>query len=127
MFLGTISNWTSVVGSDVPFATKINSNNKITNNGGVLSLNKVGYWNIDVNLVVSGAVGDVTATLYEDGVASPTAFSTITLASGGTGTLNIPDAVRTTFAEFPQFGTISVRFSQPNVIANGQIRVEYVQ
>ena len=47
MFIGSITNWTSVVGTDIPFITELNSNNKISNTNGLIRLRTNGYWNVD--------------------------------------------------------------------------------
>jgi len=127
MFLGTVTGWTSALNTDVPFATKINSNAKVTNTNGLISLNRTGLWNVDTMLVVTGVTGNVSAQIYADGVADPTAIATDTIDTSGTATLNITDAVRTVVASYPNVGQISVRLSVASATVTGQIRVEYVQ
>lgn len=127
MFLGNVSGWTSVVGTDIPFETVINSNNKISNNNGLISLRKSGYWNVDAMISVTGVTGDVEAQLYADGVAVDGAIAIATLASGGSATLNISDAVRTVFSAYPDVANISVRLGTASASVDARIRVEYVQ
>lgn len=127
MFLGNVSGWTSVVGTDIPFETVINSNNKISNNNGLISLRKSGYWNVDAMVSVTGVTGDVEAQLYADGEAVDGAIAIATLASGGSATLNISDAVRTVFSAYPDVANISVRLGTASASVDARIRVEYVQ
>lgn len=127
MFLGNVIGWTSVVGTDIPFETVINSNNKISNNNGLISLRKSGYWNVDAMVSVTGVTGDVEAQLYADGVAVDGAVAVATLASGGSATLNISDAVRTVFSAYPDVANISVRLGTASASVDARIRVEYVQ
>lgn len=127
MFTGSVTNWTSVIGTDIPFVTEINSNNKVTNNNGLISLNKAGYYNVDATIVLVGT-GEVIMSMFADGVEVPTTFGEVELTTDvGIGTISITDAVKCVLAQYPNVGTISLRVDTAGVSVSGKIRVEYVQ
>lgn len=127
MFTGYVNSWTSVLGTDIPFTTVINSNNKVTNNNGTLSLNKQGYYNVDATLVLSGT-GQVIVSMYADGQEVTSTYAETTLSTDvPIATVSITDAVKCVLATYPNVGTISLRVDTAGVVVNGKIRVEYVQ
>lgn len=126
MFLGRVDSWTSVVGTDIPFTTVRNTNNKIKNNNGTLSLLKTGNWNIDASLVLTGVADDVIVTVLADGQETG-AYAEATTTAAGFVTVPIVDAVRTALSRFPEAARISLRVDTAGVTVSGTIRVEYLQ
>lgn len=128
MFIGSITNWTSVVGTDIPFITELNSNNKISNTNGLIRLRTNGYWNVDASLTLSGVTGEVIVSLYADGVEKPTTYAETTLTADVLeANVSITDAIKTILDRNPEIATIALRVDTPGVTVNGKIRVEYVQ
>lgn len=128
MFLGNVTNWTAVVGADVPFTTELNTNGKIRNSAGEISILERGLWDIDASLVVTGVVGTVTVQLFADGVAVPTTFASATLdLATDFQTISLTDTIRTIFAQYPDVANISVRVDTAGVVVSGKIRVENVR
>ena len=69
----------------------------VSYNGGAISLNDRGYYDIDVGVTFTAAdAGNVTITVYQDGVAVPgaTATATITTATTQVESVTIPTIVR---------------------------------
>lgn len=128
MFIGTITNWTSVVGTDIPFITELNSNNKISNTNGLIRLRTNGYWNVDASLTLSGVTGEVIVSLYADGTEKPTTYAETTLTADVLeANVSITDAIKTVLDRNPEIATIALRVDTPGVTVNGKLRVEYVQ
>ena len=92
MFLGRVTGWTSVVGQYIPFQTVKNTNSKITNSNGLLSLRTGGLWDIDAALTLSGVAGDVVVSVLADGVATGTTVTSTTTAAGFV-TVPVVDAI----------------------------------
>lgn len=126
MFLGRVSNWSSVTGTDVPFTTIRNTNCKLSNNNGLITFNKAGNYNLDGALVVSGIAGNVTATVYADGVATSNVVTVSLAETTDYGVIPIVDAINVTKAQYPSVGTISIRMSAGATV-NGNLRIEYLQ
>lgn len=128
MFVGSVTNWTSVVGTNIPFVTEINSNNKIVNNNGLIQLRTNGYWNVDASITVSGTTGEIIVSLFADGVEKVTTYAETTLTTDVTeANLSITDGIKTILSQNPNVGTIALRVDTAGVTVNGKIRVEYVQ
>ena len=128
MFIGSVTNWTSVVGTDIPFITELNSNNKISNTNGLIRLRTNGYWNVDASLTLSGVTGEVIVSLFADGVEKVTTYAETTLTADVLeANVSITDAIKTILDRNPDIATISLRVDTPNVVVNGKLRVEYVQ
>ena len=128
MFIGSVTNWTSVVGTDIPFITELNSNNKISNTNGLIRLRTDGYWNVDASLTLSGVTGEVIVSLFADGVEKPTTYAETTLTADVLeANVSITDAIKTILDRNPEVATISLRVDTPGVTVNGKLRVEYVQ
>lgn len=126
MFLGRVTNWTSVVGQDIPFQTVLNTNNKISNSNGTISLKRAGYWNVDGSLELTGVTGAVIVSVYADGVETGAyAASNLTTASS-IRNVGIVDAVRTILTNVPENATISLRVDTAGVNVEGTLRIEYV-
>lgn len=63
--------------------------------GSAINITGAGYYDVDANFTLTPtAAGDVTITLYKDGVAVPGATATITAAAGDTVNLKINALVR---------------------------------
>lgn len=128
MFIGNITNWTSVVGRDIPFITELNTNRKISNENGLIRLRTNGYWNVDASLTLSGVTGEVIVSLFENGTEKATTYAETTLTADVLeANVSLTDAIKTILDENPNIATISLRVDTPNVVVNGKIRVEYVQ
>lgn len=128
MFVGTVSNWTSVVGRDIPFITELNSNNKISNNNGTIRLRTSGYWNVDASLTLSGVADEVIVSLFADGEEKVTTYAETTLTTDVVeANVSITDGIKTILEQNPNVATISLRVDTAGVNVNGKIRVEYVQ
>lgn len=128
MFIGSVTNWTSVVGTDIPFITELNSNNKISNTNGLIRLRTNGYWNVDASLTLSGVTGEVIVSLYADGAEKPTTYAETTLTADVLeANVSITDAIKTILDRNPEIATIALRVDTPGVTVNGKLRVEYVQ
>lgn len=123
MFLGRIADYTTVANVAIPFPTVINSNGRTTNNAGVVSIRKPGYYMVDADLTVTGVAGDIVATLYIDGVATPITATTTLTAATDFANLSISDAVRVAFSQFPDVATISIVIDTAGVIVDGSFRV----
>lgn len=128
MFVGNVTNWTSVVGRDIPFTTELNTNRKISNENGLIRLRTSGYWNVDSSLTLSGVTGEVIVSLFADGVEKPTTYAETTLTADVLeANVSITDGIKTLLENNPNIATISLRVDTAGVIVNGKIRVEYVQ
>jgi len=126
MFLGRVTGWTSVVGQYIPFLTEKNTNGKITNSNGLLSLRTGGLWDIDVAITMTGVAGDVTVSVLADGVATG-ATATATTTAAGFVTVPIVDAIRTVIAQYPNVATIGLQLDTAGVTVSGTLRVENVR
>ena len=86
------------VGSAVPLGSIIRRFGcGVSYNGNAISLNERGYYDIDVGVTFTAAdAGNVTITVYQDGVAVPgaTATATITIASTQVESITVPAIVR---------------------------------
>lgn len=128
MFVGNITNWTSVVGTDIPFVTELNTNNKIANENGSIKLKTSGFWNVDAALTLSGTTGEIIVSLFADGVEKVTTYAEATLTTAVTEqNVSIIDGIRTILRENPNVASISLRVDTAGVNVSGKIRVEYVQ
>lgn len=127
MFKGTIANGTSVANADIPFVTALNTNDRTSNQNGVISLHKAGYYNVDMNLTVGGVATTVVATLYADGVATDTEAGITLSDSADIGVINLTDAIRVVQAQYPDVGKISVRLNRAGLSISGRLIVEYVR
>lgn len=128
MFVGSVTNWTSVVGRDIPFTTELNTNRKISNENGLIRLRTNGCWNVDSSLTLSGVTGEVIVSLFADGAEKTSTYAETTLTADVTeANVSITDGIKTLLDENPDLATISLRVDTPNVVVNGKIRVEYVQ
>ena len=127
MFVGTVTNWVSVVGQNIPFATELNTNNTIKNTGGLIRLKRGGYWNVDVSLTLTGVADDVIVSLFADGEEKVTTYAEATVTAAGFTTVSLTDAIRTVLSDNFDFANIAIRVDTAGVTVNGKIRVEYVQ
>lgn len=126
MFLGRVTNWTSVVGTAIPFATVKNTNNKITNNNGVLSLNTRGIWDIDASIVLTGVAADVIVSVYADGIETGS-YAQATVTATDFVTVPIVDAVTTALTQYPDAANISLKVDTAGATVSGTLKVEYVR
>lgn len=126
MFLGRVTGWTSVVGQYIPFQTVKNTNSKITNSNGLLSLRTGGLWDIDAALTLSGVAGDVVVSVLADGVATGTTVTATTTAAGFV-TVPVVDAIRTVLAQYPNVANIGLQVDTSGVTVSGTLRVENVR
>lgn len=127
MFVGTITNWVSVVGQNIPFVTELNTNTKINNNSGLIGLKRGGYWNVDASMTLTGVDDDVIVSLFADGVEKVTTYAEATVTAAGFTTVSLTDAIRTVLSQTDDVATIALRVDTAGVTVNGKIRVEYVQ
>lgn len=127
MFVGTVTNWVSVLGQNIPFATELNTNTTIKNNGGLISLKRDGYWNVDASMTLTGVADDVIVSLFADGQEKVTTYAEASVTAAGFTTISLTDAIRTVLAETNNFATIALRIDTAGVTVNGKLRVEYVQ
>ena len=125
MFLGRVTGWTSVVGQYIPFQTVKNTNSKITNSNGLLSLRTGGLWDIDAALTLSGVAGNVVVVLA-DGVATGTTVTATTTVAGFV-TVPIVDAIRTVLAQYPNVANVGLQIDTAGVTVSGTLRVENVR
>lgn len=93
--------------------------------GGNIVLNSAGYYDVDVNLNLTGtAAGPVTITLEKDGVPIPGASATITTAAAGLAHVTIPAIIRQIC---PCEATITAVISQNGVqVDTASISVEKI-
>ena len=126
MFLGRVTGWTSVVGQYIPFKTVKNTNSKITNSNGLLSLRTGGLWDIDAALTLSGVAGNVVVSVLADGVATG-ATVTATTTVAGFVTVPIVDAIRTVLAQYPNVANVGLQIDTAGVTVSGTLRVENVR
>lgn len=126
MFLGRVTGWTSVVGQYIPFQTVKNTNSKITNSNGLLSLRTGGLWDIDAALTLSGVAGNVVVSVLADGVATGTTVTATTTAAGFV-TVPIVDAIRTVLAQYPNVANFGLQIDTAGVTVSGTLRVENVR
>lgn len=126
MFLGRVTGWTSVVGQYIPFQTVKNTNSKITNSNGLLSLRTGGLWDIDAALTLSGGAGNVVVSVLADGVATGTTVTATTTAAGFV-TVPIVDAIRTVLAQYPNVANVGLQIDTAGVTVSGTLRVENVR
>lgn len=126
MFLGRVTNFTNVVGTDIPFLTELNTNTKTRNASGVVSILERGLWNIDSSIEVTGVAGDIEIQLLADGVVRDTRSTSLTDATDF-GVVSFDDAIRVIFAQYPDTATISMRVDTAGVVVNGKLRIENVR
>ena len=126
MFLGQVTGWTSVVGQYIPFQTVKNTNSKITNSNGLLSLRTGGLWDIDAALTLSGVAGNVVVSVLADGVATGTTVTATTTVAGFV-TVPIVDAIRTVLAQYPNVANVGLQIDTAGVTVSGTLRVENVR
>lgn len=126
MYLGRVTGWTSVVGQYIPFQTVKNTNSKITNSNGLLSLRTGGLWDIDAALTLSGVAGNVVVSVLADGVATG-ATVTVTTTAAGFVTVPIVDAIRTVLAQYPNVANVGLQIDTAGVTVSGTLRVENVR
>ena len=126
MFLGRVTNYTNVVGTDIPFLTELNTNTKTRNASGVVSILESGLWNIDASIEVTGIVGNIVVELLADGVVRDTRTTTLDLATD-IQSVSFTDAIRVIYAQFPDTADISMRVDTAGVIVNGKLRLENVR
>lgn len=126
MFLGRVTGWTSVVGQYIPFQTAKNTNSKITNSNGLLSLRTGGLWDIDAALTLYGVAGDVVVSVLADGVATGTTVTATTTAAGFV-TVPVVDAIRTVLAQYPNVANVGLQIDTAGVTVSGTLRVENVR
>lgn len=126
MFLGRVTGWASVVGQYIPFQTVKNTNSKITNSNGILSLRTGGLWDIDAALTLSGVAGDVVVSVLADGVATGTIVTATTTAAGFV-TVPVVDAIRTVLAQYPNVANVGLQIDTAGVTVSGTLRVENVR
>lgn len=126
MFLGRVTGWTSVVGQYIPFQTVKNTNSKITNSNGLLSLRTGGLWDIDAALTLSGVAGDVVVSVLADGVATGTTVTATTTVAGFV-TVPVVDAIRTVLAQYPNVANVGLQIDTSGVTVSGNLRVENVR
>ena len=70
-------------------------NNALDLNGNGITINEAGYYDVDISVTATAtAAGNVTVTLFKDGVAVPGATATATAAAAGTVALPITPLVR---------------------------------
>lgn len=126
MFLGRVTNYTNVVGTDIPFLTELNTNTKTRNSAGVISILERGLWNIDASIEVTGVAGNIEVQLLADGVVRDTRTTTLAGATD-TQSVSFADAIRVIFAQYPDVATISMRVDVADAIVNGKLRIENVR
>lgn len=127
MFLGRVNDWVSVVGTDIPFITEMNTNSKISNDNGLIRLKKAAVWNIDASVVLSGlADSGVIVSVWADGVETG-AFAEATVTADGFVTVPITDAIKTAVSRVNDYARISLRVDTAGVTVSGTLKVSYVQ
>lgn len=126
MYLGRVTGWISVVGQYIPFQTVKNTNSKITNSNGLLSLRTGGLWDIDAALTLSGVAGNVVVSVLADGVATGTTVTATTTAAGFV-TVPVVDAIRTVLAQYPNVANVGLQIDTAGVTVSGTLRVENVR
>lgn len=126
MFLGRVTNWTSVVGTDIPFLTELNTNTKTRNTSGSVSIFERGLWNVDASIELTGVAGNIVVDLLTDGTVRDS--RTVTLANAtDVENVSFADALRVIFAQFPETANVSMRVDTAGVIVNGKLRIENVR
>lgn len=126
MFLGRVTNYTNVVGTNIPFLTELNTNTKTRNTNGDVAILERGLWNIDASIEVTGVAGDIAVELLVDGVVRDTRTTTL---AGATDlqSVSFADAIRVIYAQFPETANVSMRVDTAGVIVNGKLRIENVR
>lgn len=128
MFLGNINQVASVANQNIPINTLISTNRKIVNNNtsNTLELRKVGIYNIDGWLTVSGVAGNIDVEVWADGVLRDSISATTTETTDFV-TIPIVDAIKAVTANYPEVANISIRVDASGYTLAGLIRVEYLQ
>lgn len=127
MFLGTIANYTTVANTAIPFTTVINSNDKVINNDGVLSVTRGGYFNIDSALTVTNTTdADVGISVYADGTKRTGSAQSVSIPAGDDVNVAIIDAIKVILQQQQSYATISIVPDTAGAVVNGTLRVEYV-
>lgn len=126
MFLGRVTNYTNVVGTDIPFVTELNTNTKTRNTNGSVEILERGLWNIDASIEVTGVTGNIGVQLLADGVVRDTRTTTLDLATD-LQSVSFADAIRVIFAQYPDTASISMRVDTAGVVVNGKLRIENVR
>ena len=126
MFIGRVTNWTSVVGTAIPFATVINSNNKISNNNGVISLKRPALWDIDGTITLTGVTGEIIVSVWADGVETGAFAETELTTDVAIQTVPIKDVVRTVIDQYPNVANIELRVDTAGVTTSGTLTVSYI-
>lgn len=128
MFLGNVTNWTSVVGQNIPFTTVLNTNNRTKNDNGLISFKRSGYYNIDCALNLVGA-GEVIVSVIKDGVEDPTTYAETEITTDvADGNVAIVDAIKVVLnRNIDDLATIALRVDTAGITVSGKLRIEYVQ
>lgn len=128
MFVGTIENATSVVGTNIPIRTELSTNRKVVNNtaSNIIEIRKPGIYKVDGYLQLIGVQGDVDINILHDNL--PARTLTATLASATTVVVvPLDDAFRCISAQYPNVGNISIQLDTAGVTVDGLVSVEYIQ
>lgn len=93
--------------------------------GNAILVDGIGYYAIDASVVVTpDAVGNITATLFRNGVAIPGATATGSVSTvGNTVTLNIPTEIRESCCGQGMASITCILTGQASSVSNVAIRV----
>lgn len=96
LYAANTSGATVASGGTVPFGTTIrNCGQCIEVSGNGINIREVGWFEINISAtLLAAATGNVTLSLYKDGVAIPGATAAVTATASDSVNLNIPCVVR---------------------------------
>ena len=121
---------TAALGVPIDLGTVIRRKNcGVSTDGSVVRLEENGYYAVDVSATFSAAAaGNVTLTLYKDGVAVPgaTATETITTASTELRSVEIPAVVRLSGPCGTTGALTVVASGNAPTVSNITVRVEHI-
>lgn len=123
MYKGTITTATAVTaGTDIPFVTKLNTNQHTAARNGEVRINSTGYYQADASVVITGYTAStaISLQLYADGVAIPEAIATAVPGSTTTSQITLPvhDIIRVLPDNF-DIAKLSARLSGAATIESG--------
>lgn len=117
---------TTISGSTISFGSVVRRYGRCLNlSGGNVVADESGYYDINTNFTfTASAAGNVTISLYEDGVLIPGAVQTATVTSASIYNLNVPAIVRKTCC--CESSITAIITGVAGVINNAAIKVERI-
>lgn len=130
MFKGTVSGYTAIENTNIAFTPKIESNSKTgwksTNN--TIQIKKIGYFEVDAHLVMTGvSAGTITTSLMANGTSVAEAQSiSMSTATTDSITVNVHDILKITQQVSNSFVELGLQLSSGATITSGLITVQEV-